>query len=324
MLKRLLQILGLLIIIYALGHAYFTRKAPAVVKLALVKTQNAGFNVSVGKTRVGHYVFRPYVQISHIAITPKSPKLPNLSVFANKPTRAMLNWWRGQNITISNKDLTTCELVDKDFKLSASLMDSRITLSRVDFEPALEAFFTDKLLLNVDYGNSQALYNMRNFRLKRRSESLKTSEMHFYAENLSFSNKEQHDVDYIEGHVVYPHCINLTELRTKDLIIPRLALHWKGAKITTRGELKVSATGNRELHAEISPEQFVAALDNLKGHPNVDPQLLTAWQMALNVLAAVMPGKYVTFILSNDGVSLNGKRLISFKKPVQPPAVVPQ
>lgn len=312
MIKRIIQLLGLLIIIYGLGHVYFTQKAPAVVKLALVKVRNSGLTINIGKTHTGHYVFRPYVQIARLALTPSTADLPNFSLVAPTPTRFMLNWWRGQNITVSNREAIACEFLDKGLKISGTATNARMTISRVDFDPALESLFIERLKLDVLRLNANQSFTLQQFRLRRRGESLSSSEVHFYSEKLAFSGNEAHDIDYIEGRFIYPHADNLKESLAKVVHIPELTLTWRDVKLRASGKLLRDKQGNANLFAKVSVAELAQALENLKPHPNLDPNVVQAWSTAINVLAIALPAKHVEFVVNAFGVHLNNKRLFAF------------
>ncbi|USO01332.1 MAG: hypothetical protein H6849_04550 [Alphaproteobacteria bacterium] len=312
MIKKILYVLGLVAVIYGFGHVYFTQKTPAIVTLALMKGKKRGLRVSMGDTHVGHYLFRPYVTVSHLALTPKSAKLPNFSLVASQPTRFMLNWWKGQNVTVTNPEKVVCEIMTPGLKTKAQLQNSRVTLSRVDHDPLVDRFFAERLKLEFLSTKSLYAYTAYNVRARRRSESGMTSRVHFSADKLFLSGNQNHDIDTIEGTFVLPYNEALNAFMHETITIPTLTVRWKASELAASARILLDKSGNRYIQANISIESFSKALDCLHDHPNISQGTLNAWAAAVKILAITIPGKTLSFTVTSNGIYLLGKLLFSF------------
>lgn len=320
--KKYLAGILLIGVIYGFGHLYFAQKAPAILKIALHTIEKSGLKVEHGPHKTGNYLFRPYVELSHLNLTSQNVSLPSLTINTSDPTRFMLNWWKGQSLTITNKGTAAIAIKYPHFQYLLTPQWLTVTVDGLDAAPQLRNMVTDKLHITFLEQNTQRDYNLTNVSIKKMDKSNKNSELNLVFSDFSKNEKDNQsttiidqatlvlDIPEVIKHPFQANWFIILAQTQKSIVISNLSLAWQKAVFNGHGVIKVDVQQMPHIILQTSMADFEAFLANLENHPLFTPIILKTWQAVLSILKATTQKPDISFEYKERSLYINGIQVV--------------
>lgn len=316
--KRTLITLLVMALIYGVGHFYFTKKTPAMLKLAVATIEKSGLKVDYTKHKSGNYLFRPYVELAKMSVETPSGTMPALRAHTESPTRFMLNWWQGQSLTITNKGQSHFEIVYPHFQYTLTPSWLVVTVDKIDTEPSFRNMDSETVRIDSQHTDVKNSAVIENLHIEKIENKNKESQLVLSFQNMHAPNptaEQANYVDALEVNLEIPESIKnpfqakwfvILAQNKEAILVKKLSLKWKEAVFHGQGNIEVDADHLPHITLQTSMSDFETFLGMLHNHPLIHPIMLKTWQAVLSILKATSKEKVITFEYKSRSIYING------------------